>query len=248
MSFPIALFAVALMLCVGLFVFNFAMRRLIETRLQQPDESAAPPRTAGHKSAELESASSDEQARESDKLGSANAKRLLTRESFEHVVAERVMEFRRDGGNLSALLLGIEDYDKVAVEAEAAGLPLMAAFAQLIVAAVGDSGIAARFSDREFAALLCNTDIESAIRLTDRLQRAINSCEVLNGPNARVSVGVSIGVTTAEADDFSCGMNCRLELALQEAVQAGGRSIYVHHEGNLVPAASVQSLEPVAPA
>jgi diguanylate cyclase (GGDEF)-like protein len=203
----------------------------------------------GEDSEKLQSALCDSQEESLNEPQSANeSRRLLAREAFDLEVAERVMQFRRDGGDLSAILLEVEDYDRVSAVAEVSGVPIMEALAQLFTAAVGDTGIPSRYADRQYAALLCDTDIDGAIGLASRLLRAINSCEILNGPNALVSVSVSIGATAAETDDISDGLHRRLKLTQRAASNAGANCVYVHREGCLTSAEKARPCGPMVPA
>jgi diguanylate cyclase (GGDEF)-like protein len=141
---------------------------------------------------------------------------------------------------LSFLMCDIDHFKRVNdTFGHPAGDVVLSSVARRLAAATRD-GIDAigRYGGEEFAVMLPETDEQSALRVAERLRRAIESESIsLKGvegvSESQITVTISIGVTTT-----------RYEISLEKLVSAADKALYLSKKNgrNLTTAFAVESL------
>jgi diguanylate cyclase (GGDEF)-like protein len=118
---------------------------------------------------------------------------------------EEIARARRDLRSLACLMLDIDHFKSVNDNwGHAAGDAVLREVAQRIESQVRASDVAVRFGGEEFVILLPNTDTNDALRLAERIRKAVSSCPCDLPDDGTVDITVSIGIAgllPGEIDD-----------------------------------------------
>ena len=129
-------------------------------------------------------------------------KGMADRPEFSLVLGRRLAEWRRGGEPPAVVLVRIDDYPNIVVRhGRPAGLMVLRATAQFLLAAVRDMDMVAEYDETTFALLLPGADLGNVVHICERVREAIARCE-LSAPTGRISFTVSVsGVVTQKSDE-----------------------------------------------
>ncbi len=142
---------------------------------------------------------------------------LATEPAFLDELERRLAEQRRHGGNLSVLLMELDQFDELAAAHDSlAGSTMLRATSQFLRGATRDMDQIARLGPSQFALLLPATRLCEAREVAERLRVAIEKCK-LPGRNGLLRFTVSIVMTEAAPDDAASTLVERLRKQLKTA-------------------------------
>jgi diguanylate cyclase (GGDEF)-like protein len=121
---------------------------------------------------------------------------LYTFREFRRRLHDEWQRAQRYGGPLSLVFLDLDHFKRVNdTLGHQAGDVVLREFAMLVAGGARANDVAARYGGEEFAVVLPHTDGAMAVRVAERVRRAVTAFEFLDGePRARVTV--SAGVAT----------------------------------------------------
>ena len=155
---------------------------------------------------------------------------INNRRFFDQRICEEVERARRHDKDLSCLFVDIDYFKKINdTYGHQSGDKVLRSVAGLLNEQMRRSDILARYGGEEFAILLCNTDIEAAEEIAERLRLTIHATPQNGINNEEISVSVSIGVATIhlekeadiDIDQQADQLIARADEALYEAKKAG---------------------------
>jgi diguanylate cyclase len=155
--------------------------------------------------------------------------RLPNRTAFCTVLNHRLAEWRRAGVPLSALLIRIEGYSRlVSRHGETAAHAVLGVAARSLRAADREMDMVARYDTSTFAIALPNTGIPEALRVAERMRKAVaGSSMPLDGKNLELTV--SAGGSGVMSGDDTVRLLGRAEDALRAASAQGGNCSFFHN-------------------
>jgi two-component system, cell cycle response regulator len=123
---------------------------------------------------------------------------LYNRRYLQHRLVDELARARRDARPLACMMLDVDHFKPVNDRwGHPAGDKVLAQIAHVIREGCRDSDIPIRYGGEEFAVLLPGADIENALRVAERIRRAVEASEfVLPGGHA-VALTLSAGVSCA---------------------------------------------------
>lgn len=122
---------------------------------------------------------------------------INNRRFFDQRIGEEVDRARRHQKPLSCLFVDIDYFKKINdTHGHQSGDKVLRNVAALLNEQMRRSDILARYGGEEFSILLCNTDIEAAEEIAERLRLTIYATPQLGLNNEEIPVSVSIGVAT----------------------------------------------------
>jgi diguanylate cyclase (GGDEF)-like protein len=142
---------------------------------------------------------------------------------------------RRYGRPLSMMMVDLDDFKKINdAHGHQAGDLVLEQVAQHIISRIRVHDIAGRYGGEEFAVLLPETGIQSAIVMAERLRRAIAHADFIVG-GRNVSVNVSIGVAELDmsVEENVDGLVRRADLALLHAKRQGKNQVSADQTENV---------------
>ena len=157
---------------------------------------------------------------------------------FRARIAEAEAQARRSGDPMSLIVVDLDFFKQVNDRfGHEAGDDVLRATAQAITSVVrgGDTaarldGAVARMGGEEFAVLLPDTTTDRAVRVGERLLRAIARCEV-QADEGEVRITASAGVATlARGADASPSLYSRADQAMYAAKRAGRNRVIAWQE------------------
>jgi diguanylate cyclase (GGDEF)-like protein len=142
---------------------------------------------------------------------------------------EELARARRDSRRLTCLMLDIDHFKRVNdTWGHAAGDAVLAELAQRIDGQVRKSDVAARYGGEEFVVLMPGTDTAAAMRLAERIRRAIAATAVDLPGGDSVTMTTSIGIAAVEPGRSDTDLKtegdsllARADVALYRAKSAG---------------------------
>lgn len=155
---------------------------------------------------------------------------INNRRFFDQRICEEIERSRRHQKALSCLFVDIDYFKKINDSyGHQSGDKILRNVAALLNEQMRRSDILARYGGEEFAILLCNTDIEAAEEIAERLRLTIHATPQTGLNNEEITVSVSIGVaTTGPVQDPDTGIEqqadnliAKADEALYEAKKAG---------------------------
>ncbi len=143
---------------------------------------------------------------------------------------EELARARRDSSQLVCLIFDVDHFKRVNDSwGHAAGDTVLQELAQRIDAQVRASDVAARYGGEEFVILLPDTDIESGVRIAERIRQAVSAAPYEFPGNKAGTITASIGIAgvTPEPNDedlktLGDSLLARADVALYQA-KSGGR-------------------------
>lgn len=155
---------------------------------------------------------------------------INNRRFFDQRICEEIERARRHQKTLSCLFVDIDHFKKINDSyGHQNGDKVLRSVAALLNEQMRRSDILARYGGEEFAILLCNTDIDAAEEIAERLRLTFHTAPQVGINNEEIPVSVSIGVATTDPKQNSDlaieqqadSLIARADKALYEAKKAG---------------------------
>jgi diguanylate cyclase (GGDEF)-like protein len=146
---------------------------------------------------------------------------LLNRQAFEIVLEQSMLDVKRSGQPISAILFDIDSFQQVNDQhGHAAGDQILWTIAQLARRVVRDNDIITRWSGTEFLILLRECPLEIAVGVAEKLRHAISSNDFgLSKPPQTITA--SLGVAQFGFQESQINFFIRVDKALRDAKIAG---------------------------
>jgi diguanylate cyclase (GGDEF)-like protein/PAS domain S-box-containing protein len=138
---------------------------------------------------------------------------VLNRRGFSERVEAQLARVRDGDGQLSLLLLDVNDFKSVNdTYGHIAGDNVLMAIGDALQQEVGPHDFVARLGGDEFCVALADADTADADAVADRIRRRISGL----GPGDRCpcAVSVSVGIATADADEKTAALMTRVDLLM----------------------------------
>lgn len=143
---------------------------------------------------------------------------LYNRAAFMETLQDEANRVTRDGGDLSLLLMDIDDFKGINdVYGHLAGDTVLAALGRLLCKLLRREDMAARYGGEEFAVLAPFTTHQQALRMAEKLRNGIATYNFGSLP----PVTVSIGCASYKAGELLDSLIQRADLALYDAKKSG---------------------------
>lgn len=153
---------------------------------------------------------------------------LPNRREFNGRLEERMSGWHRRQEVFSLLMLDVDHFKKLNDEhGHLAGDQVLAAIGRVLRGAVRREDIAARYGGEEFAILLPSTTLGEAAIVAEKVRESIARL-VVEHNQEKLSVTISVGVATIEANDLPETLIRRADEALYAAKAAGRNRAYAH--------------------
>lgn len=122
--------------------------------------------------------------------------RLFIRRHFDQKLDEEIERARRTGGPMSLILIDIDKFKSFNdTYGHQVGDQVLRGVAQILARNVRDDiDVPARYGGEEMAAILPETDAEEAMRVADRIRRAVESHAMPGPDGSLLQVTISLGV------------------------------------------------------
>lgn len=145
---------------------------------------------------------------------------VKNRSTMEDSLIRGIELSRRQGTNLSVLLLDIDHFKQINDRfGHLYGDQALKAVAQCAEQTIRDSDALFRYGGEEFLILLSGTDLDGSLKLAERIRRNIERLSPLPEREARLTV--SLGVTMLAPEDDIERLLERVDAALYQAKQQG---------------------------
>ncbi len=160
-----------------------------------------------------------------------------TRRAFFAVAEHEQARARRHGSGLGLLLLDVDHFKRINdTHGHAVGDQVLRELVAVTQDVVRKVDVCARLGGEEFAVLLPDAQLDTALAVAERLRAALDRSLQEAPGAARVPYTVSIGVAMLQEDDSFAGFMARADAALY-AAKAGGRNRVVSAQAGAYPAA-----------
>jgi diguanylate cyclase (GGDEF)-like protein len=146
---------------------------------------------------------------------------LLNRQAFEIVLEQSMLDVRRSGQPISAILFDIDSFQQVNDKhGHLAGDQILRTISQLARRIVRDNDIITRWSGTEFLILLRECPLEIAVGVAEKLRNAISSQDFgLSSPPQTITT--SLGVAQFGFQESQISFFIRADKALRDAKNSG---------------------------
>lgn len=146
---------------------------------------------------------------------------VSNRRRFDESLAEQTAIAGRYRGDLSLLLLDLDDFKQVNDQfGHRGGDRVLVEVGRVLLGALRDADLAARYGGEEFTVILPATDLEGATEVAERLRRAIAALQIQHGQQL-ITVTVSIGVAQAASQESAESLVARADRAVYLAKDTG---------------------------
>jgi len=173
--------------------------------------------------------------------------KALNRRAFMRFSERELARFKRDNGQLSALMLDIDHFKQVNdVHGHAAGDKVLSKMVSIASSVLRQEDLIGRLGGEEFAIILVDSDVEAAARVADRIRLAIKQVKFPSetGP---FNVSVSIGVSEPLYNEASINDALeRADAALYRAKRSGRDRVELATENVSVPGDVLQNMNTAA--
>jgi diguanylate cyclase (GGDEF)-like protein len=189
---------------------------------QQLEEASCRLRAQERKLAEV-TARLQELADKDDLTGLFNKRSLLA-----HLETE-ISRARRYGGELSCLMIDLDGFKPINDSCgHLAGDQVLRQLGDLFRSCCRESDFIARYGGDEFTVILPQTGAQGAASAAEKLRRRVRTHSFIAGTGQRVSVSLSIGLTTCPGKTWLEGPQvlAAADSALYAAKRAGGDTIF----------------------
>jgi len=147
-----------------------------------------------------------------------------SRRAFFAVAEHEQARARRTGSGLGLLLLDIDHFKRINdTHGHAVGDQVLRELVQLMQDVVRKVDVCGRLGGEEFAVLLPDARLDTALAVAERLRAALDRSLHLAPGTIRVAYTVSIGVAMLEEDESFASLMARADAALYVA-KTGGRN------------------------
>ncbi len=146
---------------------------------------------------------------------------VANRRAFDLELERQLARWRRYGTRFALIMFDIDHFKNVNDRhGHLAGDAVLRAISELIRNNLRDVDFTARYGGEEFAAILPETDHESALIAGDRVRKAIAAARI-PWENNRISVTVSVGIAGLSQLDDAAAVTGRADEALYISKRAG---------------------------
>lgn len=146
---------------------------------------------------------------------------LLNRQAFEIVLEQSMLDVKRSGHAISAILFDLDSFQQVNDQhGHLVGDQVLRTIAQLARQVVRDNDIITRWSGTEFLILLRDCPLEIAVGVAEKLRHAIASQD-FGLPSPPQTITTSLGVVQFGFQESQIGFFMRADKALRDAKAAG---------------------------
>lgn len=160
---------------------------------------------------------------------------LINRRAFDEELARRTAQARRGDKPLGVLMIDIDRFKLFNDEhGHEAGDKVLRGVANLLTNSFREMDIVARYGGEEFAAILPDTNLESACLAAERARAAVAAGAVTFN-DRQLSVTISIGIALVE-DDADDALR-RADEALYAAKRAGRDRAFIAQDDHCQPLA-----------
>lgn len=140
---------------------------------------------------------------------------LYNRRFLKEFTEKQLSAMRRSRLCMSVLMLDIDHFKRINdMLGHPAGDSVLKELSEILILGLRESDLVARFGGEEFVMVLPQTDLEHARQVAERLKTAIASNRFSMVP---WSIGCSMGVTEAKAEETVDSLVSRVDLLLYEA-------------------------------
>ncbi len=178
-----------------------------------------------------------EQAREKARLDELTG--LFNRRHFDERLKEEINRSTRYGGTFSMIMLDLDSFKAYNdVHGHPAGDSLLHEIGALIRKSIRTSDQAFRYGGDEFAAVLPQTDTDSAYHVAERIRQEVASLALTKS----TGVTASIGISSCPSDGvLPADLISAADTALYHAKYSGGNR--VHISSSMLPTADVHQVD-----
>ncbi|OGB25133.1 MAG: hypothetical protein A3I66_23200 [Burkholderiales bacterium RIFCSPLOWO2_02_FULL_57_36] len=146
---------------------------------------------------------------------------LLNRQAFEIVLEQSMLDVKRSGHAISAILFDLDSFQQVNDKhGHLVGDQVLRTIAQLARRVVRDNDIITRWSGTEFLILLRECPLEIAVGVAEKLRHAIASQD-FGLPSPPQTITTSLGVAQFGVQESQISFFIRADKALRDAKAAG---------------------------
>ena len=146
---------------------------------------------------------------------------LLSRQAFEIVLEQSMLDVKRSGHAVSAILFDLDSFQQVNDKhGHPVGDQVLRTVAQLARQVVRDNDIITRWSGTEFLILLRECPLEIAVGVAEKLRNAVASQD-FGLPSAPQTITTSLGVAQFGFQESQISFFMRADKALRDAKAAG---------------------------
>lgn len=165
---------------------------------------------------------------------------LLSRRRFVEMLEAEVVRVAQDDAESAVLMLDLDGFKYVNdALGHQTGDALLRKLGAAIAEVVRESDLLARIGGDEFAVLLPHTDAPGAIEVGRKVVEAVQRNGVVTGPNGRVEVTASVGLTSWDRQTLTDAETILAEadIAMYDAKDAGKNrvSVYARNERRRPP-------------
>ncbi len=149
---------------------------------------------------------------------------LYNRATFTETLHEEIARVSRTGGELSLLLIDIDDFKVINdVYGHLAGDAVLSSLGQLLRSLLRSEDMAARYGGEEFAVLASYTSAQQAVIIAEKARKHVAA----HNFGALPTVTISIGCATYRLGEQAESLIQRADLALYDAKNSGKNKVRV---------------------
>lgn len=146
---------------------------------------------------------------------------INNRRFFDQRINEEIERSRRNTQPLSCLFIDIDHFKKINDQyGHQTGDRMLQAVASLLDLQMRRSDVLARYGGEEFAVLLCNTPLDAAEEIAERVRQTVAEQTLEHNGHAAIQVTVSIGVATAHPAHSVLNIEQQAESLVAQADEA----------------------------
>jgi diguanylate cyclase len=161
---------------------------------------------------------------------------LFNRRALDDELSRRMAEWHRRQSVFGLVMIDVDHFKKFNdVHGHQAGDEVLRGVAAVLVKAMREMDMVARFGGEEFAVVLPMTNLTEGMRAAERVRRAINEA-VFHFENTELRVTVSVGVSEVLDIDNVGTLVKRTDAALYSAKKAGRNCVWYHSGDECLPA------------
>jgi diguanylate cyclase (GGDEF)-like protein len=156
--------------------------------------------------------------------------------AFAYYLSREITVARRRGSPLCVILCEADQFIQVRDhQGEIVGAEVMQSIANLMVAALPENVLVARYDDALLAVILPGYDLESGPSLAEGLRREVGASAIGDDVNGTIEATLSVALAGLGPDDDPDSILMRADIALAAARSAGGGCAYLHDGKVCVP-------------
>ncbi len=157
---------------------------------------------------------------------------LYTRAIFSELAERKFREAERYGEAFSILLLDIDDFKKINdTYGHEVGDKVLKKLAEVILSNIRRADIPARWGGEEFLIFLPKTNLSSAVKVAEKIRKAVENAFVELAGGKKLKFTVSIGVSSYRGQKSLAEIIKEADVALYEAKRKGKNRVEVYKKG-----------------